>query len=92
MEQTNTAVRHTTVSITVVQDEDNEPIEGATILDEKTGKQYTTDDEGLAELGKHLNGDDTFRISAPGRQTVTLGVKIISRKENEFLVKLKREI
>ena len=92
MEVINTAIRHTTVEITALAEEDNEPIEGADILDVKTEKHFATDDEGLAELGKHLNGDDTFVISAPGRQTVTVGFKIISRKDNAFVVKLKKMV
>jgi len=84
----NTGVRHTEVEITVVADETGNPISGATVTDNTSGKQFTTDAQGIAHLGSHRAGHFDFAVAAPGRNNFILGATVARGTQNAFTVRL----
>ncbi len=87
MQAINTGIRHTIVNITLL-DETNAPIEGGEAVDNSNGKKYTSDYTGLVHIEKHKIGHDTFTITAPGKQQVTIGMDIKRGTENKLMVKM----
>jgi hypothetical protein len=84
----HTGVHHTEVEITVVADETGNPVAGATVSDNTSNKQFTTDAHGIAHLGSHRAGHFDFTVNAPGRNTVVLGATVARGTQNAFTVRL----
>jgi hypothetical protein len=88
MQIINTGIRHTLVNITILAAEDNAALEDATALDNSNGKTYESDHTGLVHIDRHESGHNTFTLSAPGRQVVTVGMDIKRATDNALTVKL----
>jgi len=84
----HTGVHHTEVEITVVADETGNPVAGATVTDNTSGKQFITDAQGIAHLGSHRAGHFDFTVNAPGRNSFVLGATVARGTQNAFTVRL----
>jgi len=84
----HTGVHHTEVEITVVADETGNPVAGATVTDNTSGKQFITDAQGIAHLGSHRAGRFDFTVNAPGRNSFVLGATVARGTQNAFTVRL----
>lgn len=90
MEVISTGIRHTSVQITAIANENDEVIPNATVTEKGSTNTYDTDEEGVIHIGSHRNGKFTFTISSPGRQSVVLTAIIVRGTDNEFIVKLRQ--
>ena len=88
MQNIETGIHHTSVDLHVAALETNVALAGATVVDNKSNKTYTTDEEGNVHIANHRSGHYTFTISASGKQTVVFATDIKRGSANAFAVKL----
>jgi len=89
MEIIGTGLRHNTVDFIILADETGNTLANAIVTDESNGKSYTTDNDGLAHVGKHRSGNYSFSITATGRQTINFSADIHRGTNNAYTVRLK---
>lgn len=87
-----TGIHHTSVDLHVAALDTNAALAGATVVDNRNDKTYTTDEEGNVHIANHRSGHYTFNISASGKQTVVFAADIKRGSANAFVVKLGRVV
>lgn len=84
------SIRHTTLQITIRNEEDGTPIEAAAVKLSKTKKAGISDASGQVTIEEIRNGKMKITIEATGFESLDQEVLIEQGKQNHFFIELKK--